>query len=155
MVSCRHTAWRKHWPNFSNSCLQQSLRTSVYVATIHFPYAVACDEQVVVECRARRFNGLVDCCVDCMVLEKPAWSHVDVTSSKHVLNLDFGSWPEPIRVKQPDHAKSLPFGRMCLRPHSLCPLHLLLQPSPRGRHWSVLENQILEPGWSQYMDPDW
>jgi hypothetical protein len=70
MVSCGHTAWRKHCPNVSNSCLQQSLRTSVYVAAIHFPYAVACDEQVVVECRARRFKGLVDFCADCMVVEK-------------------------------------------------------------------------------------
>lgn len=83
MVSCGHTAWRKHRPNFSNSSLQQSLRTSVYVAAIHFPYAAACDEQVVVECRARRFNGLVDFCADCMVVEKARNVYVHTTVVLH------------------------------------------------------------------------
>ena len=33
---------------------------SVYVASIHFPYSEACAEQVTVEWRASRFNGVLE-----------------------------------------------------------------------------------------------
>ena len=97
LVSCGRTASRKHRPNFSNSCLQLSLRTSVYIAAMHFPYAAACDAHVVVECRARRFRGLVGLCADCMVVEQVRNCN---TVQYYYLNrivqiLNLGSWLEP------------------------------------------------------------
>ena len=53
------TAVRKHVPNFSNSALHASLRTSVYVAKIHFPYSDAWEAHVVVDAYARRLSGVV------------------------------------------------------------------------------------------------
>lgn len=55
----------------------------MYVATIHFPYAVACDEQVVVVCNAKRFKGLVEFCADCMVVE-------NVRVHVYILHITFG-----------------------------------------------------------------
>lgn len=53
------TASRMHLPNFSNSSLQLSLRTSVYIARTHLPYDDACVAHVVVEAYAKRRSGVV------------------------------------------------------------------------------------------------
>lgn len=53
------TASRKHAPNLANSSLHASLLISVYVASIHLPYSVACAAQVTVECKASLFSGVV------------------------------------------------------------------------------------------------
>lgn len=136
----RHTAFRKHCPNFSNSCLQQSLRTSAYVATMHFPYAVASDAQVVVVCRAKRFSGLGDFGADCMtVWSKHAFAQCVTLHYQSLATC----WHRPTPFV-PKHVKDLSLGCLYLRAYSFGILPVLLQPPCRGCHWAVPKNQVLE-----------
>jgi len=54
------TACRKHILNSANSFLHISFDTSMYEASIHFPYFAAWVAHVFVECWANLFKGLKD-----------------------------------------------------------------------------------------------